>query len=235
MVYQWINTLQNSLFPPHCRLCLASATNNLSICQDCLKDLPHIRHHCRQCARPLPTTAGDTCGQCQRKPPAFQHCTALLAYTYPVDQLIIRIKFSNDLALAESLGKLLSKRLQKTVKQWPDLILPVPLHRKRLAERGYNQALELARPIATATGIPLKPRLCKRHIHTRTQSLLPVSDRRDNLRDAFNVCGNIADAHIAIIDDVMTTGSTLDELAKHLLRNGARQVDAWVLAKSLCG
>ncbi|MEE9494546.1 MAG: ComF family protein, partial [Gammaproteobacteria bacterium] len=206
MVYQWVNKLQNAIFPHHCRLCLAPidilSHPSLNLCEDCLNDLPWISHHCQQCARPLPETGGNICGQCQRQPPAFQHCIALLAYTYPVDQLIIRIKFSNDLVLSQTLGKLLSDRLQQTVKQWPDLILPVPLHRKRLAERGYNQALELARPIAAITGIPIKSRLCKRIINTRTQSLLPVKDRRNNLRDAFKVCENIQDAHIAIIDDV---------------------------------
>jgi len=231
MVYNWLNCTLDWLLPATCRLCLAAGHNQLELCRDCLADLPRIIHACRRCARPLPDETGPVCGRCQRHPPAFDQCSALFRYQYPVDDLIKRIKFQQDLALLRSLGKLLSLQMQQQGYQ-PDLLLPVPLHWRRLAERGYNQALELARPCARDNKLSLDYRICKRRRATAAQSGLPARQRRRNMRGAFVVNREVTDLHITLIDDVLTTGSTLGELAKVLKQAGARRVDAWVIART---
>ena len=115
--------------------------------------------------------------------------------------------------------------------QVPDVLIPVPLHYQRLRQRGYNQALELARPIAKMLGIPIDIRSCRRRKVTKEQSGLQAKQRKSNVRDAFEVTGDLRNRSIAIIDDVMTTGSTVNELAKQLMQAGATTVDVWVCAR----
>ena len=231
MVYNWLNTALDWLFPATCRLCLAPGADQLELCHGCLADLPRIAHPCQHCARPLPKDAGAVCGRCQHRPPAFDRCNALFRYQYPVDSLVKRIKFQQDLALLGSLGKLLSLKMQEQ-DCLPDLLVPVPLHRRRLAERGYNQALELARVCAADNRLALDYRLCKRVRATAAQSGLPARQRRQNIQGAFVVNRQLTNRHIALVDDVLTTGSTLGELAAVLKKAGARRVDAWVIARA---
>ncbi len=232
MVYNWLNKAQDWLFPSRCRLCLAPGHQGLELCEACLHDLPRLQHPCHRCALPLPTTAGAVCGRCQTQPFAFDHCSCLFAYQYPVNHLIQRIKFQQDLVLLNSLGKLLLEQLLNRANK-PDCIMPVPLHRKRLAERGYNQSQELLRPIRKSKAFAIDAGCCKRVRVTEAQSGLPAKQRRKNLRGAFTVTGEVKDQHILLIDDVLTTGSTLNELAKTLKKAGARQVDAWVIARTV--
>jgi ComF family protein len=225
--------LQNLLFPPRCRLCGASPTADTALCQSCLADLPWLESGCRRCARPLPAGL-DTlvCGSCLKRPPAFDAATALLQYRSPADYLIQRLKFSAELAVAPLLGNLLAEKITVRTAPLPDLLIPVPLHRMRLQERGFNQVTELARHLGSGLAVPVEHRLCRRDRNTRPQSLTPTGMRRSNLRGAFSVTGQSPAAHVAIIDDVMTTGHTADELARVLRRAGARYVEVWVVARS---
>ena len=232
MVYNWLTKAQDWLFPRHCRLCLASSHTGLELCADCLRDLPWIQHACRHCALPLPAGAGAVCGRCQHRPFAFDYGDSLFAYQYPLDYLIQRIKFQQDLVLLESFGKLLAERLENRDLR-PDRIIPVPLHRRRLAERGYNQSLELLRPLQKSGKFFIDSHCCRRIRATETQSMLPARQRRLNLRGAFTLTGEVLDQHILLVDDVLTTGSTLHEVAKLLKDAGARRVDAWVIARTL--
>jgi ComF family protein len=232
MVYNWLNNARNWLFPTRCRLCLAPGHNDLELCANCLHDLPWLEQPCKRCALPLPPGAGSICGRCLTQPFAFDHCSSLFAYQYPVDYMIKRIKFQQDLVLLESFGRLLIDDLH-ILKKKPDRIVPVPLHRKRLAERGYNQSQEVLRPLRKTGDFLIDTRCCKRIRATEAQSTLPAQQRRKNLRGAFTVTSNVNDQHILLIDDVLTTGSTLNELAKTLKREGAKQVDAWVIARTV--
>jgi len=156
----------------------------------------------------------------------------LFAYDYPVEFLVHRIKYADDLALARSLGRLLLERVEGSVNVRPDCLVPVPLHRRRLSERGYNQSLELARPFQNC-GFTLDTDCCMRTRATPAQTGLPAATRRTNVRNAFAVSRPVAGEHVALIDDVLTTGSTLNELALTLKRAGARRVDVWVVARTL--
>ncbi|HSG11186.1 MAG TPA: ComF family protein [Gammaproteobacteria bacterium] len=234
MVYKWGNRLLDSLFPPVCRLCRAGISGSLPLCAGCRDDLPRLAPGCSQCARPLGGGVGDRrCGRCQRKPPAYDRATALFHYRPPLDYLVKRLKFSGDLGMGPLLAELMRQQLQGRTQALPGLLIPVPLHPHRQRERGYNQALELARPLGRALDIPVDSRLCRRTRPTAAQSLLGTTARRVNMRNAFAVNATAVTAHVAIIDDVMTTGCTADELARVLKRAGASLVEVWVVARAV--
>jgi ComF family protein len=161
---------------------------------------------------------------------------APLAYEYPVDRLVGRAKYRRRLHDARFLGELLAESLAAAVQagavEPPDLLVPVPLHRRRLGERGYNQALEIARPVAKRLRLPLQPGLCKRVRATPEQAGLPAAERRRNLRAAFSAAASVRRARVAIVDDVITTGSTVAAVAQALRKAGAADVQAWVVART---
>ena len=224
----WLGAL---LFPPRCRLCGTGTGSGL--CRACRDELPWLQNGCTRCARALPDGNGAReCGACLRKPPAFDAATALLHYRPPVDYLIQRLKFSGELAIAPLLARLLAGKIAGRTGALPDLLVPVPLHRVRLRERGFNQAMELARHLGRRLGVPVDPRLCRRNRRTPPQSLTPPGQRRRNLRGAFGLHGELGAGHVAIIDDVMTTGHTADELADVLKRAGSACVEVWIVARS---
>jgi ComF family protein len=202
----------------------------MDLCRDCAAELPRNRHCCARCALPLPAAAA-LCGRCQRKPPPWDAAWAPFRYGWPLDRLESRFKFGRDLAAGRALTMLWQAEPRPTA--LPQLILPVPLHRRRLRQRGYNQALELARPLARAFALPLRHDLLRRQRETRAQTELDARHRRRNVRGAFAVPDGVAvPAHVAILDDVMTTGATLAECARVLKRAGATRVDVWALARA---
>ena len=185
------------------------------------------------CARPLAQAGGPVaCGACQRSTPGFDAATALLHYRPPADYLVQRFKFAGELALAPLLAGLLATKIAARPARLPGLLVPVPLHPSRLRERGFNQATELARVLGRRLGLSVNHRLCQRIKRTEPQSTLPVKQRHDNLRNAFTVSGRPAAGHIAIVDDVMTSGHTAGELARVLKQAGARRVEVWVIARA---
>jgi len=233
MVYQYTRWLQARLFPAHCRLCAVATRSQLQLCADCLHELPWLAGVCSRCSHPLPAPQQDSqCGRCQKRAPAFDATTALFHYQAPVDYLIKRLKFSDELAISPLLSSLLARKIASRKTALPDLLLPVPLHTTRLRERGFNQATELARKVSRELGIPLDYRHCRRTRQTEPQSLLCTNARRLNLRNAFMFRGNLTARHVAIIDDVMTTGHTASELARVLKQAGAECVEVWVIARA---
>lgn len=232
MVYKWLESIQYALFPARCLLCGTAGESRRDLCPGCHGDLPWLVHACVTCAMPLPAAAGGhRCAQCQRRPPGYDAVLAPFRYAPPLDHLIQRLKFHEDLAAGRLLGELLLERVGTTTNDLPRCLIPVPLHPARLAERGFNQALEIGRPIRKALGIPIAPRLVRRVKATATQSLLPAERRAGNLRGAFAVTGGTVPEHVAILDDVLTTGATAGELARVLKRAGAKKVEVWVVAR----
>lgn len=232
-VNKWLSIIQHWLYPPTCLLCDAAGHNGRDLCPGCAAALPYAVHACPRCARPLPAAApADTpCGSCQKKPPAFDSITALLRYEEPARYLLRALKFHQRHACARLLGELLAARLE-CLPALPELIVPVPLHPRRYAERGYNQSLELARPLSKHLGIPLDTQHCRRIRATLPQTELDAGQRRRNLRGAFRVQGNLRASHVAIVDDIVTTGSTVGELARQLKRAGIARVDVWCYARA---
>jgi len=232
MVYKWTKKLQSVIFPSTCRLCRASGLPGLELCPACRAELPWIAHSCSRCAIPLPLDESITlCSNCINTGPSLDRCTALFEYRPPVDRWIQDLKFAQDLATAGLLGQLLAGKTPANSREKPAIVLPVPLHRKRLSERGYNQALEIARSLS-GKGYRLDPGCCQRHKATSAQSDLPASARKGNVRNAFSVSGLMEGIRVLLIDDVMTTGATLNELARTLKNAGTEQVEAWVIART---
>lgn len=221
----WSRNIQDWLLPRLCLACSLPAGAGNDLCPGCEQRLPQPCAACPRCARNFdhPDLSGE-CGHCQQRPPAYARCIALYRYAPPVDHFIRALKFHRDLGVARLLGTRLAARLAG--EPLPDVILPVPLHRARLRERGYNQALEIARPLARALGRPLDTRLLERVRATTAQSDLSLAARRRNVRGAFAVqpASRVQDLHVALVDDVMTSGSTAQA--------GVREVSVWVVARA---
>lgn len=192
---------------------------------------------CAQCANPLPHAMAESavCGACLKQSPAFDATLVAIDYAAPVDQMVLALKFGGQLALARLLARLLYNALPADAAM-PDLLLPVPLARERLAGRGFNQSLEIVRHLSQRLAIPFEAALAIRVRETAAQSLLPVSERHKNVRRAFtldaNGLGRIRGRHVGLVDDVMTTGETLGELAAVLKRFGAARVTNLVFARA---
>jgi ComF family protein len=202
------------------------------LCPDCRAELPWLGHRCRRCALPLPPEAQVTlCADCQISPPALDSCQALFAYQEPVKQWLQGLKFNGDLGAGRLLGELVVQQLSGNGSGVPPAVVPVPLHRSRLRQRGYNQSLEIARPLRRH-GYSLAPDLCRRSKATSAQSDLPARMRAANVRNAFYATRPLDGRHLLLIDYVMTTGATLNALARTLKRAGAARVDAWVIART---
>lgn len=222
--------IQHWLLPLRCLLCGDAGANGVDLCADCAAELPRNRRCCARCALPLAESAA-LCGECQRTPPPWDAAWSPFRYGWPLDRLESRFKFGRDLAAGRVLVSLWGDEPRPLA--LPQLMLPVPLHRTRLRTRGYNQALELARPLARQLGIPLRRDLIVRARPTDAQSELDAVARRRNVRNAFMLrdVGALPD-HVAVLDDVMTTGATLAECTRVLRRAGVARVDVWSLARA---
>lgn len=227
IVNNWIKSIQQGLFPERCLLCGDNADSD-GFCRDCLAELPFIRHSCPRCAIPLP--ASYYCGRCLRHAPPFDHCWALFAYQPPIDSLIRNLKFSGDLVVARALGKLLARYLPMQTR--PQAIIPVPLHSSRLRQRGFNQSMELARWISKSWQIPLLGHVCYRQRATCEQSTLSLAERKRNVQGAFQTLPSLRVRHVALVDDVMTTGHTIAELTRVLKCAGVEHITVWVCARA---
>lgn len=223
-------SLQRFVLPFRCLLCGGSGVDGLDLCRDCANELPRNRRCCARCALPLAESAA-LCGQCQRRPPPWDAAWVPFRYAWPMDRLEARFKFGADLAAGRVLSALWLREPQLIER--PDVIVPVPLHRHRLRTRGYNQAIELARPLASAMRLPLHYAWLQRERGTAAQTELGAAARRRNVRSAFVARTDVAwPEHIALLDDVMTTGATLAECARVLRRAGVKRIDVWALARA---
>ena len=215
------------LLPQSCLLCAVDSGGTL-LCHDCHESLPHLPAvRCPICA--LPTAHGETCGECLKRPPHFDATVAAFAYAFPMDKLVQQLKYAHRLAIADFFaGELLKRELPRAY-----LMVPLPLSVRRLRERGFNQAVEIARPLARALAIPLLLDGCARVIDTAPQTMLPWKERRKNVRHAFECSLDLAGKSVVVIDDVMTTGATLDEFARVLKDHGAERVTAVVVTRTV--
>lgn len=239
MVY---NSLLNrqSWKPASCLFCYQPIAFGHDLCPDCAQALPYISiergFRCCRCATLLATNAAIEllCGSCQSTAPDFQLTRALFAYANPVDSIIQSLKYDGKLHLARLMGQLWANKLQLIKPEIDiDTIVPVPLHTKRLRERGFNQSLELARPLASKLRIPICQNGLIRVRATTRQTELPTRLRANNVRGAFQANPkHFYRKRIALLDDVMTTGSTVRTIAKNLKEAGADYIEVWILARA---
>lgn len=225
----WLRSAADRLLAGVCVVCAEAANPALGLCDQCEAMLPWNRNACARCALPLGADAV-LCGECLRDPPPFWSTQAVWRYAFPVDQLLPRFKFHDDLAAGAVIARGMAEGLREAPR--PDALVPVPLHRQRLRERGYDQALELAKGVSRQLGLPVISDGLRRIVPTKAQTGLDAAARRRNLRGAFEARTlRPWPRHVALVDDVMTTGATLREATRALRAAGVERVDVWVAAR----
>lgn len=224
-------SLVDGLLPRQCRFCDLPGVG--PVCADCRRELPWNDPACPGCA--LPSPVGAPCADCLKRPRAFDAAFAAFRYAAPAAQAVLGLKYAARFTEARWLAEAMAGALRERSAPLPDLLLPVPLHRGRLFRRGHNQALELARRLGAELGIAVDARAARRRRATPDQIGLTAVQRRRNLKGAFAVGPQVARRHVALLDDVMTTGATLEELARTCKAAGAARVEAWAVARQPLG
>jgi len=215
-----------------CELCLGPVgSSRRALCGACVAALPRARGHCPQCTRRLP--AGGVCGECLRHGGLADRVVAAVRYDAACGRLVQALKFEGRYELAATMGAIFVARLADGLAGWPDCLVPVPLHPRRLRARGYDQARELALAISDLTALPVDSSWVRRIRHTGPQSTLDPAERRRNLRHAFLARGERSYRRIALIDDVITTGATVRALRSALGEREDRSIQAWAFAAAL--
>ncbi len=225
-----------ALFPPRCLLCGDPGACGRALCPGCHGDLPARGRACVRCAEALPGTAAGrpeltVCGACLWRPPPYGAIDVAFPYATPVDWLVRRLKFHRDLAAGRLLGELLCEALADRVAP-ADRIVPVPLHPARLHERGFNQVTEIARPMARRLDLPIAPDALRRRRPARPQMELPADRRRGNVRHAFAPGGSPVRGRVLLVDDVVTTASTVRDAARALVAAGASSIHVVAAARA---
>ncbi len=227
----WLSKLTALVLPYTCVLCHGRATDK-DLCAACASELPWLKAGCVKCALPLENSAQKLCGVCQQENPHYDATIALFDYANPIAQLVSQFKFHQKLVYGKLFAQLLTEKLAQQKKALPQVLIPIPLHPKRLQERGYNQALELLRPIAKHFKIPIDYKNLQRTRATVQQSLIHADKRKSNVKNAFALQKALRYKHVGLVDDVMTTGHTVDECAKLLKRQGVEKVTVIVIART---
>jgi ComF family protein len=219
------------LLTPSCTLCGERVSRGQAFCDGCERSLPLLGSGCAVCATRLAPGADSLiCGACQQRPPRYVSVHTPFRYAAPIDRLIQGAKYNARFDWLDMMARRLAEHVRARA-SGVDAIVPVPLHRSRLRSRGYNQALELARPVARSLRLPLRQEL-ERVRPTPPQTALSPDDRRRNVRNAFAAAGDFTGLRVALIDDVMTTGATAQAVARCLRRAGAASVEVWVVART---
>jgi len=232
MTIEFIRRFASRILGGSCFLCrgaLEPARASEVLCAACDTELPRRGPACCPCCA-LASPDGALCGRCIAHAPALDATVAALSYAFPTDVLVQALKFHGELSLAPLFGALLGAQVQRAGRV--DLVVPVPLSSARLRERGFNQSLEIARVTAACVHAALAARACERPRDTAAQVDLPWAERARNVRGAFTCSTDLSGLIVAVVDDVMTTGATLAELARVLKRAGAARVVNWVVART---
>ena len=220
-----------------CLLCGAASPASLPLCGPCQAELPRIESACIRCALALGphSPSQQLCGQCCIDAPPFERCYPLGDYTFPLREMIARLKFQGRFSIARALGRLLALRLAPALNEpRPDFLLPVPLHTGRLRQRGYNQSIEIATQLSHVLSIPIASRYCQRVRASMPQRGLSATARQKNVQGIFRIAPETLQntpRHIVIVDDVVTTMATVKAIAYLLKKEGVERVDVACLAR----
>jgi len=222
------------IYPKVCLHCNDAGHNGMDLCKRCLQRLPWVEYACGRCALPLPSSKAKVCGACSNRELYFDYSLTPFQFDGFIRDAIYQFKFNHKLNQGKLLAELLLRHIDEKQLEIPELIIPVPLHKKRLRQRGYNQALEIARIVSKKIGSEIAYKAIYRNRDTSVQMNLPAKQRHKNVKDAFSVKDNstvFKNKHACIIDDVMTTGNTVNEVAKCVRKAGAKRVDVWCIAR----
>lgn len=222
---------QSLRLPVICTLCNQFHKGKLAVCYACIEFMPRLGPTCQYCAYPLPDAHYLICGQCIKKPPHFDRSFIAYQFVEPLRSLLHQFKYQNGLYLSSFLSHLILQSLP-TQSNKPQCLIPVPMHPQRIRQRGFNQAAILARSLAKKLQLPCDFISCQKVINTAPQASLDGEQRQKNLRRAFST-PKLPYQHVALIDDLLTTGATANELALTLKKTGVQQVDVWCCARTI--
>jgi len=241
-----MNKLVDFFYPPRCQLC--GSRHHLlyggQLCAACAADFRLNKTPCQVCAVPMNVSKGgkspqsSTCGQCTKTSPVYDYCWSPFVYSQPLEWMIQQLKFNQKLNFAPLLSNLMAEKICENVSQHlfennkPDVIIPMPLHNRRLKQRGFNQSHLLIKPIAKILELPIDLNSCKRVRDTEHQTGKNARQRQQNIKNAFAFDNRRSYQHVTIFDDVVTTGSSVSELSKILKTGGVKRVDVWCLARA---
>ncbi|AMX01463.1 ComF family protein [Microbulbifer thermotolerans] len=235
MVYKKISHFLSGFPAARLTLCLlcGNHSDGNGICPPCAAELPWLQRACRHCALPLsaPAEVSGICARCLQQAPSFNTARAAWLYAFPIGQLVQRFKYRGDLAAGHSLAQLAAGPLRPTDKA-PDLLAPIPLHWRRYWQRGFNQSQLIAAELGRQWHLPVHARLLRRVVAREAQLRLKRSQRLRNPEHSFAVCSPVEGRHIGLVDDVITTGATLEAAARALIAAGAAWVSAYALART---
>ncbi|PTQ88209.1 ComF family protein [Agitococcus lubricus] len=218
------------LFPrTRCVVCQYHFADKYGFCRGCFYDLPHIKHSCLQCGLPL---YPDSACACRAEDWPFSHCVSACHYSFPVDALISQFKNQHQLAFNDCFSHLLVQRLQRLGIPLPEVLIPVPAHAEKLRQRGFNQSVELAKSLAKTLHLPIDSHSIDVVGKNLAQKKLNKQQRLDNMSQHFTLSSPLHYTHVALIDDVMTTGATTKALAYVLREHGVRQIQVWTIART---
>lgn len=236
-VHNWPNSVQRILLPARCILCGARASGRaIDLCEACEAELPVNSRACPLCAQPLQADlpADVACGACTMRRPRLDAVHCAFRFAYPIDHMVRALKYRNAPQYGRVMGALLAASCaSRLTASRPTMIVPVPLSERRFRERGYNQSMELARWLQRPLGVSVRRDVLKRARHTDEQTQLSARQRRGNVRNAFAVLQPVHGARIVILDDVITTASTVNEIARTLRKAGAAHIEVWAVARAV--
>ncbi len=225
-----VRQLYSKLHPTPCLLC-HRLTEYHSICEACSQSLPKLGPHCPRCAMPSPD--GHYCGHCLTKPPIRHASVSLFRYDYPATKLITQFKFHHQIHLCHYLGEQLAQHITTLNRPLPQQLIPIPLHAMRIRQRGYNQAAELTKVLSKQLQISMNQHCLSRTKATQPQTSLAYKERKHNLNAAFRCKMRPEVEHIALIDDVLTSGHTADAAAAVLIEQGIKTIELWTIARTI--
>lgn len=225
-----LSELYSKLLPIPCFLC-GDFSPHHALCEACIDDLPWLEQCCQRCA--LPLNESGICGQCLQQPPPQQFSLALFRYETPINHCIAAFKFHQQLVFARMFARLLATKINQRQQPLPEIVIPIPLHPSRLRQRGYNQSAQLADALARELRIPVDKTGLFRQRNTIPQTGMSGKQRKRNLKQAFAITGSLPYKHVALVDDVYTTGHTVAEASRCLQQNGVETVEVWTIARAI--
>ncbi len=222
------------IYPNVCLVCDGKGVNDFDLCQRCYDNLPWIKYACQRCALPLTSSDSIVCGACSNRELSFDHAFSAFQFEGFIRDAVYQFKFNQKLNYGKLLAQLLLNQIISKKIEIPDVVIPVPLHKNRIRSRGYNQALEIARIVSMHVDCDFFYDAIYRNRDTSVQMELPAKQRAKNVKGAFslkNYSGKFNNKHVCVIDDVMTTGNTVNEVSKCLKLAGASKIDVWCVAR----
>jgi ComF family protein len=232
---KWLTRLIRSgiqYYPRYCLVCGKKTDASLSVCGSCLHTVSPIKQACSICCTQLFVSDAVLCGRCIKCLPSFDHAVIPFYYAPPITQMICALKFQADFRSLSFFAQCLARKIRQRKQSLPEVMIPVPLYKKQLKKRGYNQAIELAKRLKYHFDIPIERHYCRKIKETASQQSLNARLRLKNVKHAFSVNYPPVYQHAAIIDDVMTTGATVNEIARLLKQKGMQYVEVWCLARA---